>query len=789
MISSNDSANSPFGVAYGYPEGVQINNKDVISEIAQAHGMGASSAQLFMQSQKGQIFSPLSLRTPLEKNYAKDTPSDIALLSAGFMHHPSVQESYFTNRVAGDLKKLDTAYRAHGSYTQALKAVSEDFEGAPSTREHAEQIIRKEAGLETAQLVKASDIILGKAGTSSDDILSRNVQPISRGDYLANQLELNQIKRNTANPLSFDELRGQAYRQLGDSAFDEIHVAQTSKGLKRFEAFSDKEKEILNTKAPKVVSPKAVGDSALSRFGTRLEKLDSVFDRLISKIDNAGSSLESLGNIAREQGDSGAGGGGDGGDRTPPEVPPPKFGRRRSVGPKGQFALGFAGMGGSPLSKANLAGRFTRGVLNTSMNMAQASTIGGAVSALAPFGLPIGAITARPLNMLQGLGGKATEMELLALQAQITNTEAYTLGAMLPASDPSQLMAGSDKNSVNYTMNNIFGLSDQLGISPSQSASLLKDTGFATGGNAQNINIAGLTVRGYDPRQVAQLQGQQIMFGRTGTNVQNMIFSGARQLGLRGGLAMQATQQVMGFTEQRMVSGFSVPSNFEQQTFGRLQSMGVAPAVGLATLNRMQGIVAGAGAGLTGMFGGMADLMIQSIAFEKGGGDLFKAQGFAERMSGSPEMLMREMRAMGADRGTIRTVLAGKGLTTAQVRQLEKATSKGFEIEDVELGNLDTSRNLRVSRIQARRQQADLKQLYSQTADGESLVDRFEMIQKKDVEFQSAILSNMLKAEDLDNLATAIIASSDAVSGVTNTMMEGLAELVGAIRDLIGRFD
>ena len=433
---------------------------------------------------------------------------------------------------------------------------------------------------------------------------------------------------------------------------------------------------------------------------------------------------------------------------------------------KNQFLLGMMHRG-DVLDKKNLMGRATRrfaqGGFNMLMGVAGGSSISQSLGAINPFGVPIGALTAQPFSMLSDVASKASEIELVSMQAEFLNTGAIRQGAMIKGS------------SGGYTVDTIFALSTQLGISPAQSASMLKNVGLADPSNNFSVSdLTGLVAQGFSPEAISQIGGQLSMLN-TGLGSKDVVGLLNRS-GQRGALGMNFAQRIADFTRSRKIAGLRTPKNFLGATAGRIDRMGVGVEEGINTLSRMQGMVVQAGQGLTQMFGGMADLAIQSYAFEKAGGDLFKAQAETETISGSPEMMQQVLQSRGMSRQQARLAIAGKGFTTSQVLQLERATGGDKEL-DTNVDKIDTSGALAVSRKLAKKQQEDIKMTYSMANDGESMIDKLDAMLKADTKYQQSVLKKMVTSDQIS-------AIGDAVTGLT-TLLANTNVLIGEFAELI----
>lgn len=428
---------------------------------------------------------------------------------------------------------------------------------------------------------------------------------------------------------------------------------------------------------------------------------------------------------------------------------------------------------GNVTSGGNLLGRGARRGFTGAMGIAGAGSIEASLGAFAPLGIPVGQLASAPMGMLKGIAGKASQVELLSVQAELLRTGELVNGPMIGA-----------KGAMSNTVSEIFALSSDLGISPSQSASMLKDVGFADPSVGLSVGtITELTATGFNPVQVAQIGGQLGMLnaGLGSKDVLGLM----RASKMRGSQAMDFTSRISDFTRGRRVAGLGLEKNFLGKTAGRVQSMGVGAEAGLATLGKVQGTVLQAGQGLTSMFGGMTDIAIQAAAFEQAGGDLFKAQGIAEKMSGSPKRLMDALRSQGMSEGQISLALAGKGFTTGQVGQIRQARGGEGDLDTQDVRRAGDSPRLAVSQKLAKRAQADVKQMYSTANDGESFIDKLDAMLKADTKYQKEVLDNMVSSAQIKSLGDKITGLTTVVQTSTGTVLTTLDQGLSAVQNLI----
>lgn len=815
MPSSTDSTNpnSPFGVAQGYPAGTRITDKQQQAQILQEQA--GFSATLARASTSGP-FDPTRMRSiPLD--FSAVGPEHYQ--SIGLMQHGSVAQEFFERRNNQDLKKLEQAYQRHSDPARALADVFESRGYAPpmsspTTMAGAQQEVSRQAEAYTgAQFARAQShaeqLGFGSVADLPDEA--------TKGELFAGKLIAGQVKRNVSKPMAFSEALGIAQQQLGSEAGHTVPIIQGQ----RLEPESESEKKAFSRASRQVKGGEPQVQQSFSDLTTVVKELSNALKDLTKSAkpqESKGDLIQQRHDLAMEQQrdrqqfttardeqtasqkdlahkrsiyrQERGGAIRQGHIQLQHELAMKKQkdaqehqiemeerreqhrekmagGRRK--GARTEFALG-AMHRGDVLRPANILGRLGRraigGGFNMMMGIGSGASIAQSLSAISPFGLPVGAMTAMPMNMLQNIGMRGAEMELTALQAEVLNTGELVAGRMI-----------AQNGAMSNTVSGIFELSNQLGISPSQSATMLRDVGFADpSGNMTSLDVAQLAFRGLDPTQVAQMGGQLGMLGiGSSRDVMGLI----NKSGMQGSQAMDFASRVSDFARGRRVAGLNLGRNFLGKTANRIQTMGVGAEAGLATLGKVQGTVLQAGQGLTSMFGGMVDLAIQASAFEEAGGDLFKAVGISERISGSPSELLATLEAQGMSDELINIGLTGKQFTTGQVQQIRKARAGTGKLEG-EM-SFDIGRRLDVSRKFAQRQQADVKQLYSATGkDQEPLIDKLDMMLKGDAHYQKKMLENMITKQQMHSLITSVTGVSTSVSRLT-----GLVDKIALVIDKV----
>ncbi len=819
MPSSTDSTNpnSPFGVAHGYPAGTQITDKQRQAQILQDRA--GLDFQLATASTTRGSFDPTSLRplpsSPLEFTDAHHDTVDLMLKG-------NVAQEFFERRNSDDIKRLEQAHLQTGSPAQALQQVFESRGYTPpetyaATMAGALPQLEQAVGAYTQSQVGLAEAY--KHNLPYEGSLPER----TKGQLFAGRLMAGQVERNVSQPMAFSEALEIAQQQLGSEAGHIVPIVQgqrlepESESEKRAFARANKQvkggepqvqqsfsdlttvvKELSNalkdlTKSAKPQESK--GDLIQKRHDLAMEQQrdrqefssakafhdkgqkDLAHDRAVSRQERGGTirhgHIQAQHQLAMKKQKDAQEHQISLEERREQHREKMAGGRRKSG--LTEFALG-AMHRGDVLRFANFGGRVARraigGGFNMGMGVAGGSSIAQSLSAISPFGLPIGAMTAMPMNMLQNIGMRGAEMELTALQAESLETGRVRSSSLM---------------SSGYTVNGIMALSTELGISPSQSASMLKDVGMADPNNSFSVSdLTSLAVRGFDPSQVAQIGGQLGMLGIGGSRDVIGLMNKSEK---RGSQAIDFASRVADFSRSRRVAGLGVDL---AGTANRVKSMGVGAEAGLATLGKVQGTALQAGQGLTSMFGGMADLAIRASAFEQAGGDLFRAQGITENMSASPKLLLQALEGMGMSTEQQNLVLAGKGFTTRQVAQLRGADGAGGL--DKRITPVDTTESLVVSRKFAQRQQADVKQLYSTTGkDGESMITKLDAMLTADAKYQEKMLKTMVKASQIENIGSAVTNLTTSVAK-TNILIAGIADFLKdvqtkglrqTIRDLI----
>lgn len=367
-------------------------------------------------------------------------------------------------------------------------------------------------------------------------------------------------------------------------------------------------------------------------------------------------------------------------------------------------------------------------------------------------GIPIiGGMLAGSFSKLEEMGMKGASFELPALQAGMTRGQGQGTGYAT--------------NNASYA--SIKSLSSLLGISPSASASMLRDVGVGTQGELSITDIAGLTVRGFDASSVSALGGQlrSAGVGGAGTVLQTMGI--ARAQGLSNAGVMSFAQATAGFATGRRMAGLDITD--ASMTARRARSM-ILPSedrpsleANLATLGRFQSVGVSASKGLSGFMAGMSEQMLQAYAFERAGGDIFKATAMLEDMSADPVAMREAMKAQGASDEQIDTALLATGqLTTTDIRRGRKAI-RGEEVGRMRTGIASTTASLASSRAVAEKGQRDLEQLYgTEGGQGESVVSRFNTLLKAQTRYQSEVLKKMPTSAQINKIADKLIGILDA---------------------------
>ena len=836
MPSSNDSTNpsSPFGVEYGYPQGTRITkNPDAIAQIQQEQmGFAPQDARLFSTSRET-LFRPASLPRvyPTKGQKKQDdtvkamSEDPIALGTARYMAHPEVAQAYFNQVNNRDQKALEQAHRAFQDPQKALESVFPKEEVYASSLDEAKRVVSEKHRSETHGLQALAQRVVKRAGVEAEVR-----HDLTKGQHLAGRLIAHQIERNVQQPMSFEQAQKLAQQKLGREAGDVISAV----GGKRLDPYSEKEKSAFKEAKKEIKGSEPKINQPFSDLTTVVKELSTALKEL-TKSTKGQTQQESKSDLIQQRHDLAVQRDQQKQDLSTArtllktgarkeeiqqshdlavqrqdrrqyisagtqamtiqqrhdldikkmnvkhtlDMEKEKFRQdfqremRGNQPTRSQFLLGMMHRG-DVLSPTNLMGRGLRrigqGGFNMAMGVAGGSGISQSLGAMNPFGIPMGALTAQPFNMLTDVSSKASEIELVSMQAQFLNTGVLRRGAMIK------------EGASGYTVDTIFELSNQLGISPSQSASMLKNVGLADPMNQFSpSDLATMTIGGISPESVAQIGGQLRMLG-TGLGSKEVVGLFNRSK-MQGALGMNFAQRIVEFTRGRQISGLRTGRDFLGATASRIQSMGVGVEEGLTTLGKMQGMVVQSGQGLTQMFGGMTDLALQSYAFEKAGGDLFKAQGEMERMSGSPEMMRQALLSRGMTRGQARLALLGKGFTTDQVKQLEKARATDRTL-DTNIDKIDTSESLVVSRKLASKQQADIKLAYSMADDGEAMVDKLDAILKADIKYQQSMLKTMVKASQIAEIGEAITGIT-TLFAQTNVVIADIASLIQKARKFL----
>jgi hypothetical protein len=417
---------------------------------------------------------------------------------------------------------------------------------------------------------------------------------------------------------------------------------------------------------------------------------------------------------------------------------------------------GGGGGGGAGLLASTPLGRIATGLKAVGgfvMGQAGSTSINQALQ-----GLPMGGLIAGSLSKLEEMGMKGAEFELSALQAGMTRG----------------LGQGMGYATSNASYSSIRALSNRLGVSPSAAASILRDVGTGTGGELSVEDIAGLTVRGFDPASISalggQLQGAGV--GGAGTVLQTMGI--ARAQGLNNAQVMSFAQATAGFATGRRMTGLDITD--ASMTARRARSMILrdeqSPSLeaNLATLGRFQSVGVTASKGLSGFAAGMSDMMLQAYAFEQSGGDIFKATALLEDMSADPVKMREAMKAQGASDEQVDIALLATGqLTTTDIRRGRQA-GLGERAGRMRTTVADTRQSLAASRAVAEKGQRDLEQLYGTTGGGgESVVSRFNTLLKEQSNYQAAVLKKMPTSTQISNIVqrlTTILETTDFMKSI-----------------------
>lgn len=423
-----------------------------------------------------------------------------------------------------------------------------------------------------------------------------------------------------------------------------------------------------------------------------------------------------------------------------------------------QAPQGVGGGGGAGLLARTPLGRIATGLKMVSgfaMQQAGSTSINQALQ-----GLPMGGLIAGSLSKLEEMGMRGAEFELSALQAGMTRG----------------LGQGMGYATSNASYSSIKALSNRLGVSPSAAASILRDVGTGTGGELSVEDIAGLTVRGFDPASISSLGGQLqgAGVGGAGTVLQTMGI--ARAQGLNNAQVMSFAQATASFATGRRMTGLDITD--ASMTARRARSMILrdeqSPSLeaNLATLGRFQSVGVTASKGLSGFAAGMSDMMLQAYAFEQSGGDIFKATAMLEDMSADPVKMRDAMKAQGATDEQVDIALLGTGqLTTTDIRRGRQA-GLGERAGRMRTTVADTRQSLAASRAVAEKGQRDLEQLYGTTGGGgESVVSRFNTLLKEQSNYQAAVLKKMPTSTQISNIVQRLTNILDATDFIKSVAM------------------
>ena len=376
-------------------------------------------------------------------------------------------------------------------------------------------------------------------------------------------------------------------------------------------------------------------------------------------------------------------------------------------------------------------------------------------------GLPLGGLIAGSLSKLEEMGMRGAEFELSALQAGMTRG----------------LGQGTGYATQNTSYHSISTLSSTLGISPSAAAGILRDVGTGTQGELSVADIAGLTVRGFDPASVSALGGQLRAAGVGGAGTVLQTMGIARRQGLSNAGVMSFAQAVGGFATGRRQAGLDITD--ASLTARRARSMILRdedrPSLeaNLATLGRFQSVGVTASKGLSGFAAGMSDQMLQAFAFEQAGGDIFKATALLEDLSADPVKMREAMRAQGASDVQVDIALLATGqLTTTDIRRGRQAM-RGEQAPRMRTGIASTQASLAASRAVAEKGQRDLEQLYGTTGgEGESVVSRFNTLMREQTKYQTAVLKKMPSSAQISAITEKLIGLLEATDFIKALAIE-----------------
>lgn len=372
--------------------------------------------------------------------------------------------------------------------------------------------------------------------------------------------------------------------------------------------------------------------------------------------------------------------------------------------------------------------------------------------------IPQLALMAGNLGILNRLGRQAQQVELPFLQAQAQYLDELPTGA------------GFYQQPIRKT---VFDLSDRLGISPSQATSILKDVGFAQAGTQNRLStaeISSLSILGFDPVAIATAQGALQGAGVQGGVMQ--AFAGGAEAGLRGQNLMSFVNQTNSFAIQRKQAGLST----ENVGMTASRAVNISPDSALlsfGTMQRTQNIGLRAGAGLTSMFGGMSESILQAYAMSKAGGDVFEASRILEDLSGKADETYSAVLSMGVGEDVASQVLLGSGLTTNDVERLREASR--FTVQEIPTTELDidAGKELSISRSFARKERTELALASSNSG-------KIKTLLAQETRFERSALERIPSGEAIKNITTGLIGLNKVVSIATVPAFEALATTIKA---------
>lgn len=371
------------------------------------------------------------------------------------------------------------------------------------------------------------------------------------------------------------------------------------------------------------------------------------------------------------------------------------------------------------------------GIIGFSGRMAQANTIKQALGNITG-----GEILSGAFSKLQEVGGKGVQFELPAMQAGATRGMPVFSGA--PTDSP--------------VYESIVELSTAVGLPMNQAAALLRDVGAGTRAELSVRDIAGLLASGFAPTGISALGSKTLATGAGGIPEIFQAMGIAQRRGLSNTGITAFAGAAAGFATNRRMAGLGGDMGRAARRAASMDT-DLEPAIG--TLTRFQSVGLNAAKGLSGFAQGMTDIMLQSYAFEKEGGDIFKAVRRLEDMSESPESMRSAMREMGASRAQIDVALLASGLTTRDVDRGRRSRLAEAAPIDLNVPAADAT-TLTTSRAVATKGQRDLKELYS-TAEGESVASRFAELMRQQSNYQSKVLSKMPTSTQIENIVDKLI--------------------------------